>query len=483
MYDVLLDTWGGIFPRLGSTGVRTDESFFQAARRLGLGPWHKDISPLHRKRTKKSPLSFHYVTLASVEEYYAYYEPAMKLEIWIKGVSPVGFSVNPRTLPYGLEHAIKLLSQPWWNRMWTLQESVLCEDVVMLSKTYRKTLPIQCFETAAYFVYFSISLGVPAEVRVSFAALRSVLGATSLRQRIADARKDWAREDDGVMDLTLALLPALEASHNRKASDPKDKIIGLLGLVGDRRQELGLTVEYIMPVWEIYSAAFAAALREQGDLYGLGLLTELPEARNPSLPSWVPDFQLHSETKDDHLLPLSGLLQPHDLYNASRVHIGSSHGDVDTGRIRRELITTKFNNSVLILRGVLFDRVKRVGCKAPGLDEIRDGTWVQQMSQTVLCWRDMIQNRVQNGASDNTGSVYESPMEAFWRTFLVDLKQNAVSSLERLAVKPSTGLPPSLTPPLQDESTGPPPGAWGASRLDTNDTAWIRLLDVRGPAV
>ncbi|KAF4448055.1 hypothetical protein F53441_8486 [Fusarium austroafricanum] len=98
---------------------------------------------------------------------------------------------------------------------------------------------------------------------------------------------------------------ALYSTWNRAASDPRDKVIGLLGLV-KRRDDL--KPEYSWPVEKVYRAAMRAALLEEGNLNCLGLISEAKGSRNKNLASWVPDFAVHSEPFQDYMTSLSKIL-------------------------------------------------------------------------------------------------------------------------------------------------------------------------------
>ncbi len=86
---------------------------------------------------------------SSLQEYLAYYLP-IKLLI----ESPAGLS--------GLNNAVDLLRRPWWKRMWTLQESVLCQQAVCLCGD--ETISLSSITTLSYFVYSSPELRSMARI-------------------------------------------------------------------------------------------------------------------------------------------------------------------------------------------------------------------------------------------------------------------------------------------------------------------------------
>ncbi|KAH7131240.1 heterokaryon incompatibility protein-domain-containing protein [Dactylonectria macrodidyma] len=200
----------------------------------------------------------------------------------------------------GMDEAIKLLSRPWWRRMWTLQESVLCPTTVCWCGHY--TFPIHLFYSLSYFTYFSVNFdewrGKPLHDNIS---LRAVWRAADLTQHMA--RK-------GHIGLSLAL----DSTWSRACSDPRDKVIGLLGLIGPH---VALAPQYSWPVHKVYRVAMRAALVDDGTLHCLGFLSDRPGRRNPKLPSWVPDFEIHSAPGSDYITSLSKPIFQHGLYDAS----------------------------------------------------------------------------------------------------------------------------------------------------------------------
>ncbi|KAH7123192.1 heterokaryon incompatibility protein-domain-containing protein [Dactylonectria macrodidyma] len=314
----------------------------------------------------------------------------------------------------GLDHAVALLSRPWWKRMWTLQESVLCPSVLCWCGT--KTFPIHYLYDLSYFIYFSVNFncwkGSPIDPEVS---LRAVWRGADLSQRLKNRK-----------GIRVAL--ALDSTWNRAASDPKDKVIGLLGLVGRRTD---LEPVYSWPVEKVYRVAMRAALVEDGDLDCLGLISENVESRNEKLNSWVPDFEAHSEPFSDSITSLTKPIFSPRPYDASLRDSFSSS------------ISTENDDSTLVLKGLVVDSVQEVGEKAPGWRG-RDGSkWVDTMRSVLERWRSLLPA----GRYYQTGEEYH---QSFWRTVLVDLKQ---------------GEHPK------------PPSAIGPQRLDDRDKQELIRLD------
>ncbi|KAF6796410.1 heterokaryon incompatibility [Colletotrichum sojae] len=303
---------------------------------------------------------------------------------------------NPKAFR-DLKEALNILRRPWWTRMWTLQESVLGRDVRCICGT--EEIHISRFSRFSRFVLLSVNFGAWRGPSLDAGvALRMARWVGSLRRTL-------------MVEGSISLAHALGASWNRKSSDPKDKIMGLLGLVD---WASGHVPEYRFAVEKIYRMAFFELLVSTGGMGYLGFMTEMPGERNPKLPTWVPDFEIHSSLGSDHLASLSKSTQ---TYNAS----------LSTGEGLHA--TAEEDGKILVVEGIRFDSVQTVSVKAPGrelqqTDSAADSNaWMSAMRDTIDDWRSL--SRAQNHPYP-TG---EDRARAFWRTVLIDLNQADVLKL------------------------------------------------------
>ncbi|KAL0931498.1 heterokaryon incompatibility protein [Colletotrichum truncatum] len=330
---------------------------------------------------------------AKVETYWSLFGP------FIEGLRQGVLSPN-------LHDALQLLEKPWWRRMWTLQESVLCRYVTCWCG--QKSLPLSCFWNFAWFIYLSLNYGHwsghPIDASIPW---KTAIWVGRLGRMVAKDGK-------------IPLLVALEASWNRAASDPRDKIIGLLGLVD---QSSGLALEYGWAVEKVYRKGFAAVLRETKNLSPLGLLSEFSFKRNPMLPSWVPDFEIHSTSGSNDLASLSK-----SIWSKGNFIMKNS---LITGEDHR-VITTEEDDSILVVEGISIDVVLEIGKTAPGWNPLDPAhgfvgnPWKEKMREVLMEWRKMIP------LSDKNYSTGEPQVDAFWRTVLTDLQQGGALGAQRL---------------------------------------------------
>jgi hypothetical protein len=196
--------------------------------------------------------------------------------------------------------AIKALSERgYWHRTWIAQEFSLAGTLVIACGS--KRLPFPEFSAAFSFHPFTRSfttkrLGLssldvygynPEEEKwkivlhfIQNAESGAPCGLSGLRKRYQ--RRKILKYSSPLMDLLASV------SSMSQATDPRDKIYGLLALAADTA-ELGIVADYTKKVHEVYTDAAWAMLRN-----GYTDVLSWCRFRNgqSDLPSWVPDFSV-----------------------------------------------------------------------------------------------------------------------------------------------------------------------------------------------
>jgi hypothetical protein len=209
---------------------------------------------------------------------------------------------------FPVEGMADLFQRPWWGRTWVLQEISLAQKAGFACGT--KRLSRRC--CAAALNAFKALAFVFQEMSMLEGA---VLTQTTYQRSVAMASFDWRPTLQLAMWDTqryspyplYALLRATCLGATRspntvifslEASDPRDKIYGMLGLAADRDQlkEFGVQPDYSKSCQEVYISATSSILR-QGHVSVLSL-NSFPKTQT-GLPSWVPDWSR----------PLEGSLQ------------------------------------------------------------------------------------------------------------------------------------------------------------------------------
>lgn len=200
---------------------------------------------------------------------------------------------------FPVEAMADIFERPWWGRTWVLQEISLAQKAGFVCGNKRIsrrccTAALNSFK-ALKFVFQEMSI-LEGAIITSTAYQKSVsMASFDWRPTVQLAMRDTQRYTPYPL---LALLRAtcLGATQHPiktvlalEASDPRDRIYGLLGLAADRDQlkEFGVQPDYSKSCQEVYISATCAMLR-QGHVSVLSL-SFFPKTQI-GLPSWVPDW-------------------------------------------------------------------------------------------------------------------------------------------------------------------------------------------------
>ncbi|KAL1607978.1 Folylpolyglutamate synthetase [Paraconiothyrium brasiliense] len=220
----------------------------------------------------------------------------------------IGYSDEDTLL---IEPLLKLLMQPWWSRIWVVQEASLAMPARVVwgsNEMYWGELWSALGYIATWLHFQSIHLmGDESYHKAFFSLERSqqfwvpLVGAWERVNR---------RSDDKKVKLIDMLLQTSVTSA-LTATDPRDRIYGLFGIVEDA-DELGIKVDYSQSVESIYEGVARALLRTEG-LKMLQCCQYSARHRSGTLPSWVPDWSSSLRQLLDGLR----ILLPSGVYNAS----------------------------------------------------------------------------------------------------------------------------------------------------------------------
>jgi hypothetical protein len=248
-----------------------------------------------------------------------------------------------------------LFTRSWWGRIWTLQEITLAKKAQFICGT-KKVSRRRCTATLnAFCALRAVIMEKGIDNRIDRTGYPK-----SFFERIFDHRPTvmlcTRNKFRGTPFPLLALLRvtcigdcesiANNGFQHFDATDPRDKIYGLLGLVDDKElQELGLKPNYTQSCREIYTNVAAALLR-QGHLCILSLC-QFSRTRL-ELPSWVPDWSTPMKpplqyTDNDHMTLIPGYTASRDL--PKELFVSNTVGKL-TG---------------LSLFGLVYDKIFRVG--------------------------------------------------------------------------------------------------------------------------
>ena len=190
---------------------------------------------------------------------------------------------------------IPLSKRTYWSRVWVLQEFSV-HKIVMI-QCGSKRLDLITFGTAFHFCAFAewtLSTRSKLEDYPEIKSkLRSVSGKTNspsgAPNQLFGARRRYYSET-GERETLCSLLERTCMSdyskHSLNATDPRDKIYGLLGLATDSGQ-LGIVPDYEKSIIEVYNDT-SRKLIANGETSILSWCQQ--STRIEGLSSWVPDF-------------------------------------------------------------------------------------------------------------------------------------------------------------------------------------------------
>jgi hypothetical protein len=223
------------------------------------------------------------------------------LHFLMKDLNELYYSISgshelDRLLP--VQGMAKIFTRDWWSRTWVLQEISLAQKANFICGT-KQLSRRQC--TAALRAFKAL-WEVLSENFILNGAIPTVY-QNSIMMADFDHRSNvilymWNTVRKSPYPL-LALLrstclgnfetPFGSRNYHLKATDPRDKIYGLLGLAVDRDslKEFGIQPDYTQSCRDLYISVAVALLR-QGYMCALSLI-QFPKAQ-AGLPSWVPDW-------------------------------------------------------------------------------------------------------------------------------------------------------------------------------------------------
>ncbi|KAK2779643.1 heterokaryon incompatibility protein [Colletotrichum kahawae] len=169
-----------------------------------------------------------------------------------------------------------ILHQSYWCRIWIIQEVALARDAVVMVGD--RTVSLDAFD-AAFTAMWTGGSGY---------LLR--LSGTLYRIKALEVRGILRRGRHG--PLLRRVLWETGAAPDRPhyaASDPRDLLIGLLGVL-DEEEKQGLDLDYTQSFGEAFTRATRVMLESYGGPH-FGLDCVKPGDFEGELPTWVPDFR------------------------------------------------------------------------------------------------------------------------------------------------------------------------------------------------
>ena len=281
---------------------------------------------------------------------------------------------------------VHLLSRSWFQRVWVVQEVALAKQAIV--QIGSRTVPWNWFVRAARVVQ---------EHMICCANTIHPFNDARGGDYFLNYRGCWANilaleigtRDNPTLHMSLRLF------YNRQATDPRDKVYGLLGLL--KPSERLVVPNYALSSSEVYEET---ALKIIDLSKNLSILMDIDElAGDVDVPSWCPDWTTNSV----------GGLELYDFYNA---------GGDSTTSVQRCSIGT------LNLQGRILDTVTCVDSDQDD-DTIESELWVAYLR--LQSWESLAMLPSHGELPYPAGG---SRSVAFWQTVLMGLNADRTKHLQ-----------------------------------------------------
>ncbi|KAK4446497.1 heterokaryon incompatibility protein-domain-containing protein [Podospora aff. communis PSN243] len=176
-------------------------------------------------------------------------------------------------------------SRPWFSRIWVIQELAVSRSVKLLLGSHE--LSWEDVENAANYADIheygemlntALACGVHLHRLLEAAAIptRTCLSVASIRKKV---QRDPQSLRNNLLDL-------LELTRSSQATDPRDRIIALLGLCSG----IDITPDYTIPAETLFHTTTIQLIRTTQTLDALSQVFHTSSPSTSTLPSWVPNF-------------------------------------------------------------------------------------------------------------------------------------------------------------------------------------------------
>ena len=219
---------------------------------------------------------------------------------------------------------LRMFTSPWFRRTWTLQEIALSKKALLGIGRY--VLDWQCIEDSIEFLWehdLLMRVGPRPE-----GAIENILNFMRIQQ---------IRKISRSPDPSSALIDVLRATRHFKVTDPRDKIFGVLGMIGGLPDEAKSVVDYKLTTGEVYHKAALYMMKNPSPPHVLAHAGLQRQGGRFDMPSWVPDW--YSDDRDRNELPLL-LFRPEMFVAGGRQY--ASWTEAGTALPPRELFTLGF---------------------------------------------------------------------------------------------------------------------------------------------
>lgn len=311
-----------------------------------------------------------------------------------------------------------LTNTQWYRRIWTLQEVVLAKSVIYVcGKNVFANGEIDGL-IHSFFTHFG---------RKRCCRLDKVMGPVKL---LGVGQNVWSYleqlsdlEEARSSQESLRFLDIACKSRHREATNPRDKVFGLVGLTKDITKDI---IDYHSSVADVYTRATIQTIRNTGNLDVLShvlprgwtkALPAGPRYRTPGLPSWVPDW---SDTLDDEKWRQRELIKREKFSKFFR-----ACGREETPYVR----VCEDDTQRLIVKGRLCGTITFIGDPFSQNDVFGQYDWKVHRQWRRMAQVDRRPEAWTYRVTNNTLQKGSTLLDTFWRTLCANIDPIVSSSV------------------------------------------------------
>ncbi len=232
----------------------------------------------------------------------------------------------------------------WFTRVWVLQEIVLAQQAIIMWGEH--SISWTCLGSAIEAIRSNQLLHWLLDSRCLQNAFY-MWHLSKVHHELEAFETDSQQVPDGEK---LPLLHFLDLGRGFRATDPRDKIYGLLGFPtsDDGLGASSIIPDYTLSAREVYTQITRDFIEKDANLYLMGLIVFTPpdssqaDERMEDLPSWVPDFN-------------SGTT----IFPMSSINKGQQYS---AGLSKPLHVLTHASPHTLRLEGVVLDTIRATSC-------------------------------------------------------------------------------------------------------------------------
>jgi hypothetical protein len=278
----------------------------------------------------------------------------------------------------------RLLDRPWFSRVWVLQEVVLSTGYVQFLVGNHGIAWSDVIDVLGHLQRLdSIQLigSIPPGPIDALTVATFPLAWTQMRLSLMLANKRSNKD--------LSLEDSIQFAQTCQATNPRDKIYGLYGMANVTEPDPEIAPDYNKPVEWIYLQVSAYIITQNDSLRLLSDAGIAWENRIPSLPSWIPNYNLYD--------------RPSERLGSPAQNGYKAGGDGDP------IFQWDNSSDDLIVRGILIDTVRAMSSCHPRHTELPKFFLRDYLPEVFELLK-------RSGLDPNKPAV----RECLWRTLLAD---------------------------------------------------------------